>query len=135
MLLLRDLLMPMLTVLQAWGLQNRSEELNNMRFQTKPVETRTLHVPTRCKCMPLLCFHLCLKTSSCFNFGSADHSHCLFFSCVFFTSPPWLHLVGFSTQTLLLLLYRTKKLQVVPSRTDAATIAFASCHLPPLSYA
>eukprot|EP00752_Nemacystus_decipiens_P012043 g10677.t1 len=31
---------------QAWGLQNRSEELNNMRFQTKPLETRTLLVPT-----------------------------------------------------------------------------------------
>lgn len=33
--------------LQAWGLQNRSEDMNNMRFQTKPLETRTLLVPTR----------------------------------------------------------------------------------------
>ncbi|CBN78812.1 conserved unknown protein [Ectocarpus siliculosus] len=31
---------------QAWGIQNRSEDMNNMRFQTKPLETRTLLVPT-----------------------------------------------------------------------------------------
>lgn len=46
-LLLLLLVSTLTAVLQAWGLQNRSEELNNMRFQTKPLETRTLLVPTR----------------------------------------------------------------------------------------
>lgn len=32
---------------QAWGLPNRSEDMATMRYQTKPVETRTLKVPTR----------------------------------------------------------------------------------------